>query len=284
MTNFQKALIAACLLLTAPLARAQADETTITNQIKTLRGLSPTDRSALTIKLAAEIQALPAGIPRLHLADALAHLVTEGDQGMDALQAVADTLTQSLADTPVPAKAKDDQPPMPYKDLASLVRFEHVTTTLTDPLYLKASDILAANDADIQNADFTLKDLHGKKVTLSDLRGKIVMVNFWATWCTPCRAEMPVLDAIYTHFQSQGLVVLSITDEDPFKANSFVAPNKYHPPVLIDSDNKVHQLFHVEGIPRTFVFNRDGKLVAEAIDQRTQRQFLKMLSETDLHP
>jgi peroxiredoxin len=284
MTTLQKALIALCLLLAAPFAHTQADESTITNQIKTLRGLSQAERSALTIKIATEIQALPAGVPKLHLADALAHLVTEGDQGIDALQAVADTLTQSLADTPVPAKAKDDQPPMPYKDLANLVRYEHVTTNLTDPLYLKASDILAANDADIEKADFTLKDLHGKKVTLSDLRGKIVLVNFWATWCPPCRAEMPELDAIYTHFQAQGLVVLSITDEDPFKANSFVAPNKYHPPVLIDSDNKVHKLFHVEGIPRTFVFNRDGKLVAEAIDQRTQRQFLKMLSETGLHP
>ena len=284
MTTLQKVLIAACILFAAPLVHAQASESTITNQIKTLRGLSPAERTQLTIKLASEIQALPAGVPRLHLADALAHLVTEGDQGMDALQAVADTLTQSLADTPVPAKAKDDQPPMPYKDLANLVRYEHVTTNLTDPLYLKASDILAANDADIEKADFTLKDLHGKKVTFSDLRGKIVMVNFWATWCAPCRAEMPELDAIYTHFQAQGLVVLSITDEDPFKANSFVAPNKYHPPVLIDADNNVHKLFHVEGIPRTFVFNRDGKLVAEAIDQRTQRQFLKMLSETDLHP
>ena len=284
MTTLQKVLIAACILFAAPLVHAQASESTITNQIKTLRGLSPAERTQLTIKLASEIQALPAGVPRLHLADALAHLVTEGDQGMDALQAVADALTQSLADTPVPAKAKDDQPPMPYKDLANLVRYEHVTTNLTDPLYLKASDILAANDADIEKADFTLKDLHGKKVTFSDLRGKIVLVNFWATWCAPCRAEMPELDAIYTHFQAQGLVVLSITDEDPFKANSFVAPNKYHPPVLIDADNNVHKLFHVEGIPRTFVFNRDGKLVAEAIDQRTQRQFLKMLSETDLHP
>jgi hypothetical protein len=54
--------------------------------------------------------------------------------------------------------------------------------------------------------------------------------------------------------------------------------------VLIDSDGKVHKLFHIEGIPRTFVINRDGKLLSEAIDQRTQRQFLKMLSGTDLHP
>lgn len=284
MTIIQRALIVACFLLAAPLARAQADESTITNQIKSLRGLSVTERPLLTIKIATEVRALPPGIPKVHLADALAHLVTEGDQGMDALQAVADTLTQSITETPVPAKAKDDRPPMPYIDLANLVRYEHVTTNLTDPLYLKATDILAANDAEIEQADFTLKDLNGKKVTLSDLRGKIVMINFWATWCAPCRAEMPVLDAIYTRFQSQGLVVLSITDEDASKANSFTAPNRYHPPVLIDSDNKVHELFHIEGIPRTFVIGRDGRLVAVAIDQQTQRQFLKMLSGTDLHP
>jgi len=282
MTTIEKALIAASLLLAAPFLHAQANESAITSQMKTLRGLSATERPLLTIKLATEVRALPAGLPKLRLADSLAHLVTEGDQGMDALQAVADTLTQSLTETPVPAKG--DQPPMPYTDLANLVRYEHVTTTLTDPLYVKASQILAANDDEIEKADFTLKDLHGKKVTLSDLRGKIVMVNFWATWCPPCRAEMPVLDALYTHFQSQGLVVLSITDEEPFKVNSFIAPTGYHPPVLIDSDSKVHKLFHTEGIPRTFVINRDGKLVAEAMDQRTQRQFLLMLSKTDLHP
>ena len=287
MTSIQKALIAASLvvaaqLVAAPLIFAQATESSITSQMKTLRGLSATDRPLLTIKLATEVRTLPAGQPKLRLADGLAHLVTDGDQGADALQAVADTLSQALTETPVPAKG--DQPPMPYNDLANLVRYEHVTTTLTDPLYIKAGDLLAANDAEIEKADFTLKDLHGKKVTLSELRGKIVMVNFWATWCPPCRAEMPVLDAIYTRFQSQGLVVLSISDEDAFKVNSFIAPTGYHPPVLIDSDGKVHKLFHIEGIPRTFVINRDGKLLSEAIDQRTQRQFLKMLSVTDLHP
>ena len=279
-----KALIALCFLLPAPLAHAQADETAITNQIKSLRGLSDTQRLVLTIKIATEIQALPPGVPKLHLADTLSHLVTEGDQGMDALQAVADTLTQSLTETPLPAKAKDDRPPMPYTDLANLVRYEHVTTNLTDPLYLKAGGLLAANDAEIEKADFTLKDLHGKKVTLSGLRGKIVMINFWATWCPPCRAEMPQLDSIYTHFQSQGLVVLSITDEEPFKVNQFIAPTTYHPPVLLDTGGAVHKQFHIEGIPRTFVFNREGKLVAEAIDQRTMPQFLVMLSKTDLHP
>jgi peroxiredoxin len=95
---------------------------------------------------------------------------------------------------------------------------------------------------------------------------------------------MPQLDGLYTHFQSQGLVVLSISDEDAFKVNSFIAPAGYHPIVLLDPGGVVHKQFHIEGIPRTFVFNREGKLVAVAIDQRTMRQFLMMLSKTDLHP
>jgi peroxiredoxin len=95
---------------------------------------------------------------------------------------------------------------------------------------------------------------------------------------------MPDLDVIYTHFQSQGLVILSITDEDPVKVDPFIGKMGYHPPVLFDSDGKVHKLFHVEGIPRSFVFNRDGRLVAEAIDQRTQGQFFQMLARGGLHP
>jgi thiol-disulfide isomerase/thioredoxin len=142
---------------------------------------------------------------------------------------------------------------------------------------------LADQDAEVEKADFTLKDLHGKKWTLSELRGKIVMVNFWATWCAPCRLEMGELDRLYTFFEPQGLVILSITDEDGFKVNSFLGGSTYHPPILLDPGGSVHKLFHIEGIPRTFLFNRDGKLLSVAIDQRTLRQFLAMLQKTDLH-
>jgi peroxiredoxin len=169
-------------------------------------------------------------------------------------------------------------------DLAKFVRYENVTVDLKDPLLAKATQILVANDAEIEKADFTLKDLHGKKYTLSQLRGKIVLVNFWATWCPPCRMEMPDLDAIYTHFQSQGLVVLSISDEDAFKVSSFISRVSYHPPVLIDEGGKVGKQFHIDGIPKTFVFDRNGKLVAQSIDMRTQHQFLMMLAKAGLHP
>jgi peroxiredoxin len=281
MTSVQKAFLIASLLLAAPFLHAQASESTITSKMKTLRSLSATQRPAATVELAKDIRSLPAGLPKVKLAYSLAGLSTEGDQGADTIQAVVDTLSQALAESPIPAKG--DKPPAPYMELANLVRYENATTTLNDPLFAKANQILLSEEADVQKADFTLKDLHGKKVTLSELRGKIVMVNFWATWCPPCRAEMPDLDRIYTRFQSQGLVVLSITDEDPFKANSFIAPNNYHPPVLIDAKGDVHKMFHIEGIPRTFIFNRDGKLIGETIDQCTGMQFLKMLSKTDLH-
>jgi thiol-disulfide isomerase/thioredoxin len=180
--------------------------------------------------------------------------------------------------------AKGNLPPMPYMDLARLARYEQVNVTLNDPLYQKALDTLASNDADVAKADFTLKDLNRKPWTLSQLRGKIVMVNFWATWCPPCREEMPILDAIYTHYQNEGLVVLSITDETPLTVVPFLTGKSYNPPVLIDSNDAVHKQFHIIGIPKTYVFDRDGKLVGETIDQATQKQFFALLAKTGLKP
>jgi len=270
------------VLAASSLIHAEVKPSTIENQLRNLRSVPTAQRPAATIQIAKDIHTLPGGAQKVGLADALAHLVTEGDAGPDALQAVADTLGAALTESPVPAKA--DKTPMPYLDLAKLVHYEHATTNLTDPLFVKATQTLVDNDAAIEKVDFTLKDLHGKKVTLSELRGKIVMVNFWATWCGPCRLEMGDLDALYAYFAPQGLVVLSITDEDLFKVGQFVGPAHYRPTVLLDPGGKIHQDFHITGIPNTYLFGRDGKLLAVAIDQRTRRQFLEMLSKTDLHP
>lgn len=280
LRNFS--LLAAAFLIAAPAMLAQVKPSQVENELKNLRS-QPTDkRPAATQKIAEEIRTLPAGQQKVELADTLVHLMTEGDAGNEVVQAVTDTLSSALKETPIPAKK--DKIPMPYMDLAKVVRYEGATTTLDDPLYTRSMQTLADNEAEIQKADFTLKDLKNKKVTLSELRGKVVLVNFWATWCGPCRAEMQDLDALQRYFEPQGLVVLSITDEDGFKVAQFFGSNKYAPDVVLDPGGKVHQQFHITGIPNTFLFGRDGKLLSVAIDQRTRRQFLAMLSKTDLHP
>jgi len=283
MRSLPRVLFAATILAAAvPVMPAQVKASKIYDQLKNLRSVSADSKGAAIQHIAADINTQPAGADKVKLADNLVHLTTEGDPGKDAVQAAADALAKALSESPV--TPKKDEVPMPYTDLAKLVRYEHVTAKLNDPLFAKATQRLVDAEAEIQKADFTLKDLHGKKYTLSELKGKIVLVNFWATWCAPCRAEMSDLDAIYRYFQSQGLVVLSITDEDSFKVGQYISPTSYQPPVLLDLGGKVHQQFHIEGIPHTFLFGRDGKLLSVAIDQRTRRQFLEMLQETDLHP
>src|SRR5216684_7201935 len=124
---------------------------------------------------------------------------------------------------------------------------------------------------------FNATDLRAnRRATLEDYRGKVVLVNIWATWCPPCRAEMPDLESIYKRFKKDGLIVLAISDEEAGKVKQFVDEYGLSYPILLDSDKSVHKQYTIEGLPRSFVYDRDGKLVAQAIDMRTKKQFLDM--------
>jgi peroxiredoxin len=109
-----------------------------------------------------------------------------------------------------------------------------------------------------------------------------VLVNFWATWCPPCRKEMPDLETLYERFESKGFVVLGISDEEAATIEPFIRERKVSFPVLLDPGRKVNDAFVVEGIPKSFVYDRQGKLVAQSIDMRTQKQFLEMLEKAGL--
>jgi peroxiredoxin len=217
---------------------------------------------------------------KLRLAGSLANRSPEGDFGRDTLQEVATTLAAALREAPIPAKK--GQPAAPYVELAQLVRYEHMQASLDDPQFAAAMSKLEADDERRQQVDFTLVDLSGTKWTLKDLDGKVVVVNFWATWCPPCRKEMPDLETLYRRFKDQGLVILAISDEDAGKVKPFVTQQKVSYPILLDPGRKVNQLFEVEGIPKSFVYDRSGKLVAQSIDMRTQKQFLEMLGRAGL--
>lgn len=279
-------LLSAMLLGCVAAAQAQATPDSIKKEIGTLRSLPEAERGTRTGAIAREIAALPEGKPKLGLALGLAHLSTEGDPGHDNLQAVTDALSGALAATPVP-EASAGKPAEPYHELAALARYEgmHVSGAATqDPQYSAAMKQLAREDEDVEKADFTLRDGRGKKWTMSQLRGKIVLLNFWATWCPPCRVELPNLDLIAEHFASQGLVILSVTDEDQLKVFNLLHGAFSHINVLYDPGRKTEDLYHVNSLPRTYVFNREGKLVAVGMDGRTQRQFLMMLAKAGLQP
>ena len=255
-------------------------EKPIVAQIKTLRSLDDAVRAKTTKDLALQIRQLAIVPHKLRLAGALANLSTEGDFGRDTLQEVTTTLASALREQPVEGKPGD--PDYLYTELASLVRYEHMQADLDDPQFTLAMSKLEAADAARQKADFTLADLQGKLWQLSDLRGKVVLVNFWATWCPPCRKEMPDLQTLYNKYKEQGLVVLSISDEEADKVAPFIKERNISYPVLLDPGRKVNDLYQVEGIPKSFVYNREGKIVAQSIDMRTRSQFDAMLAQAGL--
>lgn len=279
----------------------QANLSDINKQLKSLTAVPPPmpggppkapgaegQRPTKIVQVAKDIRSLPAGEQKVKAADTLAHALMEGESNDEAVQATADALAQALSETPQQPE-KDGRPAEPYIDLARLVIVGSAKTTLNDPMLAKAKDILLSDQADEAKADFTLKDLNGKKVTLSGLKGKIVLINFWAINCGACRQEMQDLDLIYTHYQQQGLAILSITGDNPFTVATYLRSKDYHPTVLFDDGGKVGKEFHVdelheEGLPRTFVFDRNGKLIAESVGACTQRQFFGMLGAAGLKP
>jgi peroxiredoxin len=255
-------------------------EKPIVEQLHGLRKLDDAVRARTTKDLALRIRQLPVVPNKLRLAGALASLSTEGDFGKDTLQEVTTTLASALHEQP--PRGKSGEPDYLYVELASLVRYEHMQAASDNPQFGAAIVKLDADDAKRQNADFTLADLQGKAWHLQDLRGRVVLVNFWATWCPPCRKEMPDLDALYNKFKDHGFVVLAISDEAAAKVSPFIAERKISYPVLLDPGRKVNDAFIVEGIPKSFVYDRNGKMVAQSIDMRTRDQFLEMLAQAGL--
>jgi peroxiredoxin len=93
---------------------------------------------------------------------------------------------------------------------------------------------------------------------------------------------MPDLQSLYNRFKDQGFVILAISDEKGATVKPYLAEHNVTYPVMIDPGDKVNKLFQVVGIPKSFVYNREGKMVAQSIDMRTERQFLEMLAEAGL--
>ena len=134
--------------------------------------------------------------------------------------------------------------------------------------------------------DFTLKSASGENLKLSELRGQVVLINFWASWCGPCRQEMPLLDELHKKYEGLGFTVLGVNvDGDPRQATAFLdkVPVKF--PVLFDSRNTVSKSYEVVAMPTTLIVDRNGdvrylhKGYASGIEQEYQQQVRLLLAE-----
>ncbi len=274
------ALLVTVLAVGPALAQIQFTDaqTAIQNQIQGLRSLSDADREQATRKIALDIRHLPASENKVLLADGLANHATEGDF---AIPEVAETLQRALKELPAGAKGGQTAS-QAYEELAELSRYEHIAVRLRDPGYMSAAKGLAVIDRKREAATFTLRDMAGNSWSRSSLKGKVVLVNFWATWCPPCRKEMPDLGKLYARFKDRGLVVLAISAEKDPVVRKFVTDHSVAFPVLLDPEGKVNERYAVDGIPKSFIYDRSGKLVAQAMDMRRIDQFLAMLSKAGL--
>ena len=113
--------------------------------------------------------------------------------------------------------------------------------------------------------DFTVASADGKKLSLIDFRGKIVLLNFWATWCTPCREEMPAMEKLYQEFKSKNFVVVAIAVKDRKQdALDFVKELKFTYPIGLDPEGSVGVLYGAWGLPATYLIGPKGEGLARA--------------------
>jgi peroxiredoxin len=136
----------------------------------------------------------------------------------------------------------------------------------------------AACDAQAKpaNLNFVLSDMNGSKVSLSSYKGRVILINFWATWCGPCRVEIPSLVDIYSKYKDQGFVVLGVSVDDPAEQlKPFATELKMNYPVLVgrDRDDFQSAFGNIWAIPTSFLIDRNGNVCRKIMGFKTREQF-----------
>lgn len=147
------------------------------------------------------------------------------------------------------------------------------------------AQIASAIEVGSQVSDFELSDLDGNRVKLSDFKGKAVVINFWATWCPPCKKEMPDFDLLDKELKKNNdavLLAVNMTDgkrDTESKVKSFVKDNGYGMRVLLDTEGKAATLYDIKWLPTTVLVDRKGILHWQIFGETTKETILKVIKE-----
>lgn len=129
-------------------------------------------------------------------------------------------------------------------------------------MYFNLNDDQAASLEGDQAPNFKLEEINGSTVELSKYSGKVTLINFWGTWCEPCKREMPAIQATYDKYKNDGFEVVSVNlQESSFAVSKFTERYNLTFPVLLDKKGEVTQLYNVYKIPASFLVDRNGKIV-----------------------
>ena len=145
----------------------------------------------------------------------------------------------------------------------------------------------ASGRAGFPAPDFALADLAGTTRRIADFRGKIVFLNLWATWCPPCREEMPSMETLHRRLHGKDFVMLAVSEDEAGIAavKPFVDQGGFTFPVLIDRDGLVSQRYGVTGYPETFIIDREGRVIQHVIgpedwdSERAYQYFIHLLDQ-----
>ena len=131
-------------------------------------------------------------------------------------------------------------------------------------MLLKAG--FAVPKAEVDASDFTLESLDGKSVSLASCKGSLVFLSFWATWCGPCKQELPSVQALYEKLKSRGFLIVAVdVMEENKTVNEFVKANRMTFPVLLDADGRVGGEYDARSIPTNYIVDRKGKILARVV-------------------